>query len=312
MQILVTGGCGFVGVNLSHFFKSKGYRVRVFDNMRLGNPSHLEGLDVDLIEGDIRDVDAVRNAMDGMDAVVHLAADTRVIPSIEDPRFNFENNVVGTFNLIEAMRATGVNRLVNASTGGAILGEVDPPVHEAMVPEPISPYGASKLACEGYLSAYAGSYNIQAASLRFTNVYGPRSFHKGSVVAHFIKQILKQEDLIVYGDGSQARDYIYVDDLCQGILDCIDRGAVGVIQLGTGIPTPLNDFIAILRDVTAEDGITFNVRYEDWRPGEIRHTYGLIDKAREMLDFAPQMKLEDGIRKTWRWFKNQEQNTHGE
>lgn len=312
MQILVTGGCGFVGVNLSHFARLNGYKVRILDNMVLGNPGHLEGLDVDLIEGDIRDAATVEKALDGVDAVVHLAADTRVIPSIENPKFNFENNVIGTFNLIEAMRNAGVNRLVNASTGGAILGEVDPPVHESMVPKPISPYGASKLACEGYLSAYAGSYDMQAASLRFTNVYGPRSLHKGSVVAHFIKQILNQEDLLIYGDGSQARDYIYVDDLCQGILACIDRSAVGVIQLGTGIPTPLDDLIAILRDVAGEDRITFNVRYEDWRPGEIRHTYGLIDKAREVLDFAPQVKLDDGIRKTWQWFKNREQGKREE
>lgn len=312
MQILVTGGCGFVGVNLSHFIRSNGYKVRVLDNMRLGTPDHLEGLDVDLIEGDIRDIRTVEKAVNGVDAVVHLAADTRVIPSIEDPKFNFENNVIGTFNLIEAMRAAGVKRLVNASTGGAILGEVSPPVHEGMVPEPISPYGASKLACEGYLSAYAGSYGMQAASLRFTNVYGPRSFHKGSVVAHFIKQILKQEELVVYGDGSQARDYIYVDDLCKGILACIDRGAVGVIQLGTGIPTPLNTLLAILKDVAGEDGIAFNVRYEDWRPGEIRHTYGLIDKAHDVLDFAPQVKLEDGIRKTWRWFRDRQQTKPAE
>ncbi|MGV6804691.1 MAG: NAD-dependent epimerase/dehydratase family protein [Ruegeria sp.] len=305
MLILVTGGCGFVGVNLSHYLVANGYRVRALDNMVLGSPDHLEGLDVDLIEGDIRDVSTVERAIDGVDAVVHLAADTRVIPSIENPKFNFDNNVIGTFNLIESMRAAGVKRLVNASTGGAILGEVDPPVHEGMVPEPISPYGASKLACEGYLSAYAGSYGMQAASLRFTNVYGPRSFHKGSVVAHFIKQILKQEDLVVYGDGSQARDYIYVDDLCQGILACIERGAAGVIQLGTGIPTPLNDFIEILRTVAGEDGISFNVRYEDWRPGEIRHTYGLIDKARDVLDFDPQVRLEEGIRSTWNWFKKQ-------
>ncbi|MEM8632392.1 MAG: NAD-dependent epimerase/dehydratase family protein [Pseudomonadota bacterium] len=305
MLILLTGGCGFVGVNLSHYLLSRGHKVRVLDNMVLGSPEALEGLEVDLIEGDIRDVPTVEKAIAGVDAVVHLAADTRVIPSIEAPRFNFENNVIGTFNLIEAMRAAGTERLVSASTGGAILGEVEPPVHEGMVPEPISPYGASKLACEGYLSAYAGSYGMKASSLRFTNVYGPRSFHKGSVVAHFIKQILKQEDLVVYGDGSQARDYIYVDDLCQGIVSCLDRGAAGVIQLGTGVPTPLNDLIAILRDVAGKDGYSFNVRYKDWRPGEIRHTYGLIDKAGALLDFAPQVKLPDGIQSTWEWFQGQ-------
>ena len=122
--------------------------------------------------------------------MVHLAADTRVMDSIENPAHNFEYNVIGTFNLLELCRELGVNRVVAASTGGAILGDVEPPVHERMAPQPTSPYGASKLMLEGYLSAFSSSYGVSGCALRFSNIYGPRSFHKGSVVAHFYKRIL--------------------------------------------------------------------------------------------------------------------------
>ena len=301
-KVLITGGCGFVGVNLAHMLHELGREIRVIDNQSLGSRAHLEPLPVDFIDGDIRDADAVDRAVKGVDAVVHLAADTRVIPSIEKPAFNFENNVVGTFNILEAMRRHEVPRIVAASTGGAILGEAEPPVHEAMVAEPISPYGASKLACEGYLSAFAGSYGIDGASLRFSNVYGPRSFHKGSVVAHFFKRILAGEELVVYGDGTQKRDYIFVEDLCEGIVSAIERGASGVIQLGTGTPTSVDALIAEMRGVVEPQGYPVRVRYEDFRPGEIKHTWCRIDKARERLDFDPDTPLSEGLAYTWAWF----------
>ncbi len=299
-KVLITGGCGFVGVNLANMLAERGHGIRIIDNQILGKIEHLEGLEVEFIDGDIRDKAAVDRAVAGVDAVVNLAADTRVIPSIEDPSFNFDNNVVGTFNILEAMRRHGVERIVNASTGGAIMGEVEPPVHEEMVPQPISPYGASKLACEGYLSAFAGSYGMGASSLRFSNVYGPRSFHKGSVVAHFFKQILAGKPLIVYGDGSQKRDYIYVDDLCLGIVEAIARSASGVIQLGTGIATSINTLIDHMKSVVGDYPV--EVIYEDFRPGEIKHTWCQIDKARRTLDFNPDTQLADGLGRTWQWF----------
>jgi UDP-glucose 4-epimerase len=301
MKALITGGCGFVGVNLAGVLLANGHSIRVLDNLVLGKREFLGDLDVEFIEGDLRSKDDVAGAVDGMDVVIHLAADTRVIPSIENPVFNFENNVIGTFNLIEAMRQAKVTRLVNASTGGAILGEVDPPVHEGMVPQPISPYGASKLMAEGYLSAYSACYGLKAASLRFSNVYGPRSFHKGSVVAHFIKQIMGGQELVVYGDGSQARDYIFVEDLCQGIEACFEQGATGVYQLGTGVATSLNTLIATLRDVVP--GGDFKVRYEGFRAGEIKHTYGDVSKARNELGFTASTNLRDGLQRTWDWFE---------
>ena len=153
--------------------------------------------DVEFIKGDIRDEALLNKVLPGRDAVVHLAADTRVMDSIANLTANFEVNVIGTFRLIETMRRASVKRLVNASTGDAILGEVPPPVHENMVPCPASLYGASKLAVDGYCSAFAETYVMHSVSLRFSNAYGPRPFHKGSVVAHFFKEILAGRPLVV-------------------------------------------------------------------------------------------------------------------
>jgi UDP-glucose 4-epimerase len=301
MRLLVTGGCGFVGTNLiAHLNRVGGYEITVFDNESLGERSFLEGLDTAFVKGDLRDADAVRAAVEGQDAIVHLAADTRVIPSIEKPRYNFEVNALGSLNLLEAMRETGVSQLASASTGGAILGDVTPPVHEEMVAKPVSPYGASKLCVEGYASAYGACYGIKTVSLRFSNVYGPRSFHKGSVVAHFFKQILAGKPLVVYGDGSQSRDFVFVEDLCEGIRRALDVDRTEVIQLGVGRPTSVNELIDFMRGVVGADRVS--VRYEDFRAGEIINTYCDISKARRVLGYDPQTSLEDGLRQTWAWF----------
>ncbi|ADK85505.1 NAD-dependent epimerase/dehydratase [Desulfarculus baarsii DSM 2075] len=299
MNILITGGAGFIGVNLTAKLNAIGVSPRIIDNEVLGKEANLAGLSYTYIKADIRDANACIDAVKGMDCVVHLAADTRVIPSIENPRFNFDNNTLGTFNLLEAMRQTKVGRIVAASTGGAILGERTPPVHEEMLPKPVSPYGASKLAMEGYLSAFAGSYGIAATALRFSNVYGERSIHKGSVVAAFFRRIIAGKSITIYGDGEQIRDYVYIKDLCDGIIKAVNSGKAGVFQLGTGIPTTLNQLVALMREVTGRE---IEVLYEPFRDGEIRHTYCDIAKARRELGFDPATPLKDGLTATWNWF----------
>ncbi|MEZ0578839.1 NAD-dependent epimerase/dehydratase family protein [Nocardioides sp. MH1] len=299
--MLITGGAGFIGVHLAdHLAQAGDYEVSVLDNESLGHRRHLDLERVRFVEGDLRDRADVRRALAGQDAVVHLAAHTRVIDSILDPADNFENNVIGTFNLLEESRAAGVGRIVAASTGGAIVGDVPPPVHERMAAQPTSPYGASKLMMEGYLSAYAGAYGISTCALRFSNVYGPRSYHKGSVVAHFFKQIIAGEQLVVYGDGSQARDFLYVRDLVEGIRVAVDSDAVGAYQLGSGKPTTVNELLELIRDATGSD---LDVLYEDFRTGEVRYTWCDIDKARDGLGFDPVTPLDEGIRRTWEWFQ---------
>ena len=172
----------------------------------------------------------------------------------------------------------------------------------------MTPYGASKLAAKGYLSAYAGSYGFQAASLRFSNVYGPRSFHKGSVVALFMRQILAGQRLTIYGDGSQTRDFIYVADLIAGITSAIESGRSGTFQLGSGVPLTVLDLVAALRDVIGPSH-PFDVDLVPSRTGEIEQSYCDITKARRDLGFHPAMSFRDGLASTWQWF--QERGTRG-
>ena len=302
-RVLITGGAGFIGAHLAgHLVRSGDYAVTVIDNESLGSRDSLDGQELRFVRGDIRDRDALRAVLDGQDAVVHLAADTRVIDSIEDPANNFDTNVVGTFNLLEACRELGVPRIVAASTGGAIVGDVPPPVHEQMAARPTSPYGASKLMLEGYLSAYSAAFGIAGCALRFSNIYGPGSLHKGSVVAHFFKRILAGEPLTVYGDGTQARDFLYAEDLVAGIRSAIESDAVGAFQLGSGEPTTVKELLDLMRMVTGRDLV---VHHEDFRAGEVRHTWCQIDQAREAFGFAPTTPLDEGLAQTWEWFRSQ-------
>jgi UDP-glucose 4-epimerase len=300
-RIAVTGGLGFIGTNLVPKLQDRFQaEVRILDNM--SNPSgEFETADgIEVIEGDVRDASAVHRLVEGADAVIHLAAHTRVIDSIEDPALNFAINVAGTFNVLEAMRASGVRRFVNASTGGAIVGEVPPPINEEIAAKPASPYGASKLAAEGYCWAYAQSYDFKAASLRFANIYGPNSRRKGSVVAAFIKNIRQSGAVTVYGDGSQTRDYLFVDDLTDGIISAMGAGAMGVYQLGFGMPVSVNELIDVIRHVT---GCDFGVTYEPARAGEILHTHCDIAKARGAFGYVPKVTLAEGVERTWAWFE---------
>jgi UDP-glucose 4-epimerase len=155
---------------------------------------------------------------------------------------------------------------------------------------------------EGYLSAYSSSYGLSTCALRFSNVYGPRSFHKGSVVAHFYKQILAGEKLVVFGDGSQTRDFLYVGDLVEGIWAAVESDAQGAFQLGSGTPTSVSQLLDLIRAVTGRE---LDVSYEDFRAGEVRDTWCEIDKARAAFGFAPATTLEDGLRRTWEWFSAQ-------
>ncbi len=303
-SVLVTGGCGFIGSNLIEALRRRDedLLIRVLDNETMGSRRELDGLAVEFVHGDIRNVDTIKAAVEGVDTIVHLAADTRVIDSITDPQLNFDVNALGSFNLLMAARAAGVGQVLAASTGGAIMGRTAPPYDETRVPRPISPYGASKLAMEGYLSAFAGAYGMRCTALRFSNVFGPRSYHKGSVIATFMKQILAGETLTVYGDGSQVRDYVYVGDIVTAICMSIDlMPDIDILQLGAGRPTPLNELIAAIR-ATVGEHYPIQVRYQDFRAGEVRDTTCRIAQAAATLGWQPQIGLDEGLARTWRWF----------
>ncbi len=302
--ILVTGGTGFIGANLVRHLAARGIQIRVLDNLSTGRLSDLAELPVQFLKGDIRDATAVNQAVHGVQAVIHLAAHTLVVESVKLPELNLEINVKGTFNLLQASLRHKVARFVFASTGGAIVGEATPPVHEDMAPHPISPYGAGKLAGEGYCSAFWGAYGLPTISLRFSNVYGPFSYHKGSVVAKFFRQVQLGEPLTVYGDGEQTRDFLYVEDLCHAIGRALedDLPFGQAIQLGCGRETSINQLVAILRQVVGPNRLP-PVQYVPPRAGEIFRNYVAIDRARQYLNFSPATGLETGLHKTWEWFK---------
>lgn len=300
--ILITGGAGFVGRNLvRHLTAHTGHPVVVLDDESLGSRDSIADYEHTFIKADICDKDTLNEALDSVDVVIHLAADTRVMDSIADPVRNFEVNVIGTFYLLNLARQAGIKKIIIASTGGAILGDATPPINEEMVARPLAPYGASKLAAEGYSSAFTGAYGLPITCLRFSNIYGPGSFHKGSVVAHFYKRIMAGEELVVYGDGSQSRDFLFVEDLMAAIVNAMNSDNCGVFQLGSGKATSLNELLEMMQSVTGED-FNSEIKYEDFRAGEVKHTWCNVNKARAELAFSPDTKLEDGLRQTWQWF----------
>jgi UDP-glucose 4-epimerase len=298
---VVTGGCGFIGVNVGRHLGAAGYRTVAFDNFSSGKEEDARAAGYDeVVQGDIRDAAALRAAADGAVAVVHLAAHTGVVDSVSDPTHDAEVNITGTMNALVAARDGGAQAFVFASSG-APLGSVNPPGHEGLAPRPLSPYGASKLAGEGYCSAFAGSYGLPTTALRFTNVYGPYSYHKGSVVAHFMKRVMDGEPLVVYGDGEQTRDFLYVDDLCSAVLAVLERRPVGeLFQLGTGTETSVNVLIEHLRALFPER--TLEVRSAPARAGEIARAFSDISHARDGLGYDPVVGLADGLARTRDWF----------
>lgn len=305
-NILITGGCGFVGSNLLRRAAALGLsgRLTVLDNETMGTPAELPSNVFAYERGDVRDLATLTRMAAGCDAIIHLAGHTRVLESIDDPESDFEINVRGTLNVLMAARDAGVAHVVLASTGGALFGTETAPIHEGMVPQPLSPYGASKLAMEGYAHAFASSYGLRTTALRFTNVYGPLSRRKGSAVAHFFRQILARQPITVYGDGSQVRDFVYVDDLCDGILQALGAAASGVYHLGSGKPTSIATLLETIRHVAGPEW-PFEVRYAPWRTGEVVRTYSDIGKAARTFGYQPSVALETGLVRTWRWFLDQ-------
>lgn len=300
-KVLVTGGAGFVGVNLGRLLRSEGFETRCYDNFSTGKRSDAEAAGYDeIVEGDIREAGALAEATRGVDLVVHLAAQSGVPSSIADPVLDCELNVRGTLNALIAARDAEVSGFVMASSS-APLGPVPPPVNEQSVPRPISPYGASKLAGEAYCSAFAGSFGLPTVALRFTNVFGPFSYHKGSVVASFCKAAAAGEPLVVHGDGSQTRDFVFVEDLCRGMLLALTSGAQGMLaHLGSGIETSVAE---VAKEVAVRFPHNVEIVHTESRLGDIPRTYADISLARNELGYAPTTSLQDGLDATVAWFQ---------
>jgi UDP-glucose 4-epimerase len=299
-RALVTGGAGFIGAALVPALAAAGYDVLVVDDLSVGDPANVERAGAELRTGDVRDLELVTTAARGCDVVFHLAAGAGVIESVTDPLTNFDQNVRGTLTVLEAARQAEVPRLVFSSSN-APLGANAYPASEDKPVAPLSPYGASKAAGEAYCSAYHGAYGMDAVVVRFSNAYGPGSAHKGNVIPLFIRRMRAGEELVVYGDGDQTRDFVFCEDLAAGLIVAARTPGVGgqIFQLASGVETSLNRLLELL---SAASGISPRVRREPPRPGEILRNYSLIDKARSVLGYSPAVPLEEGLKRTWDWF----------
>lgn len=313
---LVTGGCGFIGRNLIQNLLAdpeKTNTVRVIDNLSVGTLEDLALVcspeDVEFIKGDILDEKAVETAAENMDVIVHLAANTGVGPSVEDPKGDCRTNVIGTLNCLEAARLKGVKRFVFASSG-APAGEVEPPITETLPPRPVSPYGAGKLAGEGYCSAYFRSFGLETIALRFGNVYGEYSSRKQSVVAKFIRLIMAGRPLEIYGDGSQTRDFIYIGDVVRAIRQAADRPNVGgeIFQIATSCETTVKELADMIIETyrKLKPGTDVPVNYSEKRTGDVQRNFSDTSKAARLLEWKSLTSLETGIEKTIQWFFEQE------
>jgi UDP-glucose 4-epimerase len=299
-RVIVTGGAGFIGSALVRLLAERGDDVRVYDSLSTGSAELLEGTGAELVEGDVRDVEALEQAAEGHDVVFHLAAGTGVLPSIEDPFADFDLNARGTLAALWVARRVGARRFVFSSSN-APLGAGAYPASEEKPVAPLSPYGAGKAAGEAYCSAFHGAYGLDAVAVRFSNAYGPRSAHKGNVIPLFLKRILAGQELVVYGDGTQTRDFVYAEDLAAGLVLASTVDGIGgeVFQLASGVETSLNELVSLLVKVTGREPA---VRQEPARPGEIHRNYSLIAKAQERLGYTPETALAEGLRKTYDWF----------
>lgn len=302
------------------------HQIRVVDNLSVGTREDLAAvggfqetdpgqLSADswssaeprqLAVGDIGSQALADQACAGADVVVHLAANAGVAQSVQDPRFDCLTNVVGTLNYLEASRRNKVKRFIFASSGAAI-GECEPPIDEQKVPRPTSPYGASKAAGEGYCSTYYRTFGLETVSLRFGNVYGPGSTHKSSVVAKFIKQILSQQTLEVYGDGGQSRDYLYIEDLVQAILAAseADQVAGEVFQIATSRETTVLELLEKLQTISKANGLGDpRIAHVAARNGDVRRNFSDTRKAARVLGWRATTTLDEGLGRTFAWFLN--------
>jgi UDP-glucose 4-epimerase len=303
-KTLITGGRGFIGVNLLQTLKST-CNVRVLDNLQRSSPSGWKDGDVDLFKADILEPSSFKKAFEGVEDIVHLAAYGSVVESIAEPTRNFLVNVQGTLNVLEAAVNAGARRMILASTGGALIGDALPPVDELSLPKPISPYGASKLCGEAYCHAFAKSYGLETICLRFGNVYGPHSAHKKGAVTLFIKALMNDEPIVIYGDGTASRDYIYVDDLCEGIQAALDAPLLGgdVFHLASGRETTVLELANILRNVAGKP--SHPIKFKPMRRGEVTRNFADYSKAKATFGFKPKWNIKDGLAATYEWFASQ-------
>ena len=297
MRALVTGGAGFIGSHVADSLLARGDEVTILDDLSNGKLENVPDA-AQLMEGDIRDPAAAFGKAKP-EVVFHLAAQVDVRVSVARPDLDADVNILGTVRVLEAAREHGA-QLIFSSTGGARYGECEQPAPEDKVPEPLAPYGASKLAGEEYLAMYNRLYGTRHVSLRYGNVYGPRQDPHGEagVVAIFFNKLRASDTPLVFGDGKQTRDYVYVSDVVRATLaaQTVDGG---VYNVGTGRETSVVELLDLCRRVAGKD---VEPEFAPPRPGELQRSVLDPGRAVDELGWRPERSLEEGLRETWEWF----------
>jgi nucleoside-diphosphate-sugar epimerase len=307
-KFLVTGAAGFIGRSIAAELLARGEQVRGIDNFITGKRSNLKGLEaMEFIEGDLRDPAACVRACEGVDTVFHEAALASVPRSVADPVGTNEHCVTATVNLLVAARDAKVRRVVYAGSSSAYGDTPTLPKHEAMTPNPISPYAAAKLAGEHYMRVFARVYGIETVVLRYFNVFGPYqdpASHYSGVLAIFCRKMLAGEQPTIYGDGEQSRDFTYIENVVRANLLAAaapaERVSGKVMNTATGERFTLNHTFAFLREITGYQG---EPAYSEPRSGDIRDSLADITLARELLGYEPVVDFREGLRRTVEWYR---------
>jgi nucleoside-diphosphate-sugar epimerase len=302
-KVLVTGGSGFIGSHLVERLLRDGNEVRVLDNFATGKRENLLQIDgdVELIEGDIQSYERVHNAVRGCKLVFHLAALPSVPRSIQDPLTSTASNVTGTLNVLLAARDEGVRRVVFASSSSVYGPQREFPQREEVAARPISPYGVSKLAAEGYCRAFTHVYGLETVAVRYFNVFGPRQdplSQYAAVIPKFITAALNGEQPVIHGDGEQSRDFTYIDNTVDGtVLAATASGAAGeTFNVACGEGTTLNELVGHIGELV---GRPIEAAHTERRPGDLERSLADISRAREVLGYEPAFDVRAGLEKTF-------------
>jgi UDP-glucose 4-epimerase len=296
VRVLITGGAGFIGSHLADELSGKGADVIIYDNLTSGKTDNIKNIRHTFIENDIRDCEQLNRCMERVDFVIHLAALTSVIESIERPEDYFSVNVNGTLNVLKTARAHNVKKVLFASSAAVYGDSPLLPKYEDMRPEPQSPYAITKLDGEYFCNLYHCVYNVPTVAARFFNVFGERQDERSAYAAAvpiFISCALRNELIQIYGDGRQTRDFIYIKDIVNALIFLMEKGE-GIFNIGYGSSITVNDLVQEIQRLV---GSQSKVTYVPERPGEIKHSSASAEKIRQ-LGFAPEFSLEQGLKRT--------------
>lgn len=308
-RALVTGGAGFIGSHLAEGLLKQGYQVRVLDNFATGRRDNLGQVtnDIELMEGDVRNLTTVRAAVRNVDVVFHEAALPSVERSVKHPLESNEVNIAGTLNVLVAARDANVGRVVYAASSAAYGNAAALPKEESMTPDPLSPYAIGKLAGEQYMKVFTQLYGLSTVSLRYFNVFGPRqdpTTQYAGVIAKFTTCALEGKPYPVYGDGEQSRDFTYVENVVLSNLLAAEAQLdhSPLLNIAFGERTTLNQILKLLNELTNQN---LPASYGPERAGDVRHSHANLERAHKVLGYAPKVDVREGLRRTLEWYREQ-------